>query len=66
MTTNKDGVASLDRLQWETVPVKEVKAPQGYLLDSSSKIININSTDVEKIQSLSFEDIRMTGNLEVS
>ncbi|WP_436514195.1 SpaA isopeptide-forming pilin-related protein [Clostridium thermobutyricum] len=66
VTTNKDGVASLDSLQWGTYTVKEVKAPQGYLLDSSSKIININSTDVEKIQSLSFEDVRMTGNLEVT
>ncbi|WP_207748055.1 MSCRAMM family protein, partial [Clostridium thermobutyricum] len=66
VTTNKDGVASLDSLQWGTYTVKEVKAPQGYLLDSSSKIININSTNVEKIQSLSFEDVRMTGNLEVT
>ena len=51
MTTNKNGVATLDNLQWGTYTVKEVKAPQGYLLDSSSKIININSTNVEKIQS---------------
>ncbi|ENZ03537.1 hypothetical protein HMPREF1092_00724 [Clostridium thermobutyricum] len=66
VTTNKDGVASLDNLQWGIYTVKEVKAPQGYLLDSSSKVIHINSTNVEKIQSLSFEDVRMTGNLEVT
>ncbi|WP_278320277.1 MSCRAMM family protein, partial [Clostridium thermobutyricum] len=52
VTTNKDGVASLDNLQWGTYTIKETKAPQGYKLNENTQSIVINSTDVSNIQNI--------------
>ncbi|WP_278320276.1 MSCRAMM family protein, partial [Clostridium thermobutyricum] len=52
VTTNKDGVASLDNLQWGTYTIKETKAPQGYKLNENTQSVVINSTDVSNIQNI--------------
>ena len=66
MTTNKNGVASLDNLQWGTYKVQETKAPQGYKLNENTQSIVINSTDVSNIQNITVVDGQETGNLTIT
>lgn len=42
VTTGKDGVALFDHLKYQTVYIKETKAPEGYHLSADTATININ------------------------
>ncbi|WP_207651180.1 MSCRAMM family protein, partial [Clostridium thermobutyricum] len=66
VTTNKDGVASLDNLQWGTYTIKETKAPLGYKLSDKTQIVTINSEDVSQVQSLTFNDTQILGKLNIT
>ncbi|WP_207748154.1 MSCRAMM family protein, partial [Clostridium thermobutyricum] len=65
VTTNKDGVASLDNLQWDTYIIKETKAPLGYKLSDKAQIITINSNDVLQVQGVTFNDSQILGQLNI-
>ncbi|WP_317312353.1 SpaA isopeptide-forming pilin-related protein, partial [Clostridium thermobutyricum] len=66
VTTNTDGVASLNNLQWGTYTIKEIKAPQGYELNNNSQTINIDSNNVSSTQNLKFADVRLNGSIKVT
>ncbi|WP_279325809.1 SpaA isopeptide-forming pilin-related protein, partial [Clostridium thermobutyricum] len=65
VTTNKEGVASLSNLPWGTYKIKETKAPQGYKLNDKIQTITINSSDVSQVQSLTFNDTQILGELSI-
>lgn len=44
-TTDKNGEINLDELEPGTYTVKETKAPDGYIADSSSRIVTVNGND---------------------
>ena len=44
-TTDKDGEINLGELEPGTYTVKETKAPDGYIADSSSRIVTVNGND---------------------
>lgn len=54
VTTNKNGFAILDNLQWGTYSIKEVKAPQNYSLNN--KIFNVTINSKDAYQFLSIKD----------
>ncbi|WP_317312175.1 SpaA isopeptide-forming pilin-related protein, partial [Clostridium thermobutyricum] len=66
VTTNKNGIAILDNLQWGTYSVKEIKAPQGYNLNDKVQTIQVTSENVGKIQSLTFNDTQILGKLTIT
>uniref|UniRef100_UPI00243568FF MSCRAMM family protein n=1 Tax=Clostridium thermobutyricum TaxID=29372 RepID=UPI00243568FF len=66
VTTNKNGFAILDNLQWGTYSIKEIEAPQGYNLNDKVQTIQFTSESVGKIQSLTFKDTQILGNLTIT
>ncbi|WP_279325826.1 SpaA isopeptide-forming pilin-related protein, partial [Clostridium thermobutyricum] len=66
VTTNTEGVASLNNLQWGTYTIKEIKAPQGYELNNKTQTISIDSNNVISTQNLKFADVRLNGSIKVT
>ncbi|WP_279325827.1 SpaA isopeptide-forming pilin-related protein, partial [Clostridium thermobutyricum] len=66
VTTNKDGVASLENLQWGTYKVQETKAPEGYNLNNEVKTIQVTNASVGQVQDLTFNDTQMLGKLDIT
>ena len=48
VTTGADGIALFDHLKYQTVYIKETKAPEGYHLSTDTAIININDDWVDE------------------
>ena len=48
VTTGADGIALFDHLKYQTVYIKETKAPEGYHLSTDMAIININDDWVDE------------------
>ena len=66
VTTNKDGVASLENLQWGTYKVQETKAPEGYNLNNEVKTIQVTNSSVGQVQDLTFNDTQILGKLDIT
>ncbi|MGL4847460.1 MAG: SpaA isopeptide-forming pilin-related protein, partial [Clostridium sp.] len=65
ITTDKNGVASLDNLAWGDYTVKEIKAPVGYTLNSTVQKVTIGADNVENIQSVNVVDTQILGQLQI-
>ncbi|EOI00261.1 hypothetical protein UAW_00127 [Enterococcus haemoperoxidus ATCC BAA-382] len=64
ITTNANGVASLGNLSYGTYKLIEVKAPDGYQLDSTPRYATISSTGVVTINVVN-KKVVTTGDLEI-
>ncbi|MGL5416395.1 MAG: SpaA isopeptide-forming pilin-related protein, partial [Clostridium sp.] len=65
VTTNKEGVANLDKLVWGTYNVQETKAPAGYNLDNNIQTVTIDANDTAKLQTVTVDDAETTGTLVI-
>ncbi|WP_438566154.1 MSCRAMM family protein, partial [Clostridium sp.] len=65
VTTNNEGVASLNNLAWGTYTVTETKAPAGYNLDTTPKTVTIDATNAAKLQTVDVQDSETTGTLVI-
>ncbi|WP_278320275.1 MSCRAMM family protein, partial [Clostridium thermobutyricum] len=66
ITTDINGVATLNNLPWGTYTIKETKAPIGYKLSDKTQSVTINSEDVSQLQSLTFNDTQILGKLNIT
>ena len=66
ITTDINGVATLNNLPWGTYTSKETKAPSGYKLSDKTQSVTINSEDVSQLQSLTFNDTQILGKLNIT
>ncbi|MGL5417338.1 MAG: SpaA isopeptide-forming pilin-related protein, partial [Clostridium sp.] len=65
VTTDKNGVATLDNLAWGTYSVKETKAPVGYNINPEVQTVTIDANNVTKMQTVTQKDVMTTGTLEI-
>ncbi|MGL5414661.1 MAG: SpaA isopeptide-forming pilin-related protein, partial [Clostridium sp.] len=66
ITTNQDGIATLNNLAWGTYTIKETKAPIGYNLNETPQTVQVTKESVGKVQVSTFKDTKTTGTLEIS
>ncbi|ENY97742.1 hypothetical protein HMPREF1092_03374, partial [Clostridium thermobutyricum] len=66
VTTDKDGVATLNNIPWGTYEIKETKAPQGYKLNKEIQTITIGASTVEKQQNITIIDGKELGSLVIT
>lgn len=62
VTTNKNGIATLNNLYPKTVIVKEIKVPEPYVLSNKEKQVKL---EYGKKTSINFENERKKGNLKI-
>ncbi|MGU8865040.1 prealbumin-like fold domain-containing protein, partial [Clostridium perfringens] len=63
ITTNKDGYAESEPLNYGTYTMQETKAPKGYLL--SNKVWDINITEDGKVYSYDITNDVIKGKLQI-
>ena len=66
VTTDSKGIASLDNIEWGTYNVQEIKAPEGYNLNSIAQTVEISKFTVGQPQRLIFKDSSKTGTLNIT
>ncbi|WP_317311158.1 SpaA isopeptide-forming pilin-related protein [Clostridium thermobutyricum] len=66
VTTDSKGIASLDNIEWGTYNVQEIKAPEGYNLNSLAQTVEVSKFTVGQPQKLIFKDSKMLGNLNIT
>ncbi|MGL4847994.1 MAG: SpaA isopeptide-forming pilin-related protein, partial [Clostridium sp.] len=66
ISTDKNGVASLDNLAWGKYSIQEIKAPVGYGINPEVKTVTIGAENVKDIQSINVIDNQILGKLEIT
>ncbi|WP_436513253.1 MSCRAMM family protein [Clostridium thermobutyricum] len=66
ITTDSKGIVSLDNLEWGTYKVQEIKAPEGYNLNSVAQTVEVSKFTVGQPQKLIFKDSKILGSLAIT
>ena len=66
VTTDSKGIVSLDNIEWGTYKVQEIKAPEGYNLNSIAQTVEVSKFTVGQPQKLIFKDSKKTGTLNIT
>ena len=66
VTTDSKGIASLNNIEWGTYKVQEIKAPEGYNLNSLAQKVEVSKFTVGKPQKLIFKDTKILGSLVIT
>ena len=62
ITANENGVAEIGNLELGTYTVKEVKAPTGYVLDSTPKSFEVKTGEVTVVE---MKNVKIKGNVQL-
>lgn len=62
ITADKNGVAELGNLELGTYTIKEVKAPVGYVLDSTQKSFEVKTGEVAVVE---MKNVQIKGNVQL-
>ncbi|PFK24590.1 SpaA isopeptide-forming pilin-related protein [Bacillus cereus] len=62
ITANENGVAELGNLELGTYTIKEVKAPVGYVLDSTQKSFEVKTGEVAVVE---MKNVQIKGNVQL-